>query len=146
MSATEVGEERLKQNPSPLGGEQKEQEEWHPFYVKETTDTKVRKGPNTWHAGGAVSSLGERKQQNIVKKGSDTAQQSECTCRHWTPRLKNGYNDKFCYVYFGTICFSNGGKGIQSQEIPKSKPRKRELCKAFLNLDSLCKFKKTNFT
>ena len=36
--------------------------------LKETTDTKVWKGPNTRHAGGAVSSLDKRKQQNKERK------------------------------------------------------------------------------
>ena len=41
---------------------------------RETTDTKVWRGANTSHVGGGVSSLGKWEQQNVWKKGSDTAQ------------------------------------------------------------------------
>ena len=45
-----------------------------PEKERETTDTKVWRGANTSHVGGGVSSLGKWEQQNVWKKGSDTAQ------------------------------------------------------------------------
>lgn len=57
--------------------------------------------------------------------------------------LKNGYNDKFCYVLFWHNLFFKWGQRNPNQEIPKASHEEGAL--AFLNLDSLCKFKESEF-